>query len=109
MNKNELIEVLARKLGTTRSEAERILNTLVDIVTETLRKDEEVSITGFGQFSVSHRAAREGVNPQNPSQRIEIGAVKVPKFRAGKVLKEAVREGEIAETASQDEKQELNK
>ena len=95
MNKNGFIELLAAKLAVPRSEAEKILNTFVDIVTESLRKDEEVSITGFGQFSVSKRAPREGVNPQNPTERIQIGAVKTPKFRAGKVLKEAVREGEV--------------
>jgi DNA-binding protein HU-beta len=94
MNKNELIENLAAKLSVPRSEAEKILNTFVDIITESLRKDEEVTITGFGQFSVSKRAPREGVNPQNPKQRIQIGAVRTPKFRAGKALKEAVREGQ---------------
>jgi DNA-binding protein HU-beta len=94
MNKNELIENIAAKLAVPRSEAEKILNTFVDIITESLRKDQEVTITGFGQFSVSKRAPREGVNPQNPSQRIQIGAVRTPKFRAGKSLKEAVREGQ---------------
>ncbi len=91
MNKNELIENLAAKLSVPRSEAERMLNTLVDIIAESLKKGEEVSITGFGQFAVSNRAARAGVNPRNPSQRIEIAATKVPKFRAGKGLKDAVR------------------
>lgn len=91
MNKNVLIENLSAKLGVPRSEAERMLNTLVDVITETLKKGEEVSITGFGQFMVSNRAARAGVNPQNPTERIQIGATKVPKFRAGKGLKEAVR------------------
>jgi DNA-binding protein HU-beta len=93
MNKNGLIENLSAKLGVPRSEAERMLNTLVDVITETLKKGEEVSITGFGQFMVSNRAARAGVNPQNPTERIEIGATKVPKFRAGKGLKEAVKAG----------------
>ena len=93
MNKNQLIENLAAKLGTPRSEAEKILNTFVDIITESLKRDEEINITGFGQFSVSKRAPREGVNPQNPTERIQIGAVRTPKFRAGKSLKDAVREG----------------
>ncbi len=91
MNKNDLTETLANKLGVARSEAEKMLNTFVDIITETLKKGEEVSITGFGQFSVSDRAARAGVNPQNPTEKIQIPATKVPKFRAGKGLKEAVK------------------
>jgi DNA-binding protein HU-beta len=91
MNKNDLIETLAGKLGAPRSEAEKMLNTLVDVITETLKKGDEVSITGFGQFSVSNRAARAGVNPQNPTERIQIAATKVPKFRAGKSLKEAIK------------------
>ncbi len=91
MNKNELIESLFRKLDLPRSEAERMLNTLIDVISETLKKGDEVNITGFGQFSVSNRAARAGVNPQNPTERIQIAATKVPKFRAGKGLKEAVK------------------
>ena len=91
MNKNELVETLAAKLAVPRSEAEKMLNTLVDVITEALKKGDEVSITGFGQFSVSNRAARAGVHPRNPQERIQIAATKVPKFRAGKGLKEAVR------------------
>ena len=91
MNKNELIEVLAAKLEVPKSEGERVLNTLVDIVTETLKKGEEVVITGFGQFMVNDRPARAGVNPRNPSERIQVPATKVPKFRAGSALKKAVR------------------
>lgn len=91
MNKNDLIETLSSKLGIARSEGDKMLNTFVDIVVETLKKGEEVSITGFGQFSVSNRAARAGVNPQNPTEKIEIPATKVPKFKAGKGLKEAVK------------------
>lgn len=91
MNKNDLIDSLTGKLAVPRSEAEKILNTLIDLITETLKKGEEVSITGFGQFSVSNRAARAGVNPQNPKEKIQIAATKVPKFKAGKGLKDAVR------------------
>jgi DNA-binding protein HU-beta len=91
MNKSELIETLATRLGVAKTEAEKVLNTFVDIITEVLKKDEEVNIAGFGHFSVSTRAARAGVNPQNPTERIQIGATKVPKFRAGKNLKDAVR------------------
>lgn len=91
MNKNELVESLAARLGVARSEGEKVLNTFVDVVTEALKKGDEVNIAGFGHFEVSNRAPRTGVNPQNPAEKIQIGAVKVPKFRAGKNLKEAVR------------------
>lgn len=91
MNKMELAEALAQKTGMGKSDAEKALNAFVDVVTEQLKAGSEVTITGFGNFSVSARAARTGVNPQNPSQKIQIAATKVPKFKAGKGLKEAVR------------------
>ena len=91
MNKMELAEALAEKTGMGKSDAEKALNAVVEVVTEQLKSGHEVTITGFGSFSVSARAARTGVNPQNPSQKIQIAATKVPKFKAGKGLKEAVR------------------
>lgn len=91
MNKQEVIDALATKLGGSRVEAEKALLAFTDVVTESLRGGQEVNISGFGSFSVSNRAARMGVNPQNPEQKIQIAATKVPKFRAGKGLKDAVR------------------
>ena len=91
MNKQELVDALAAKLGSGKPEAEKALQAFVDVVTEALKNGQEVNISGFGAFSVSDRAARMGVNPQNPAQKIQIAATKVPKFRAGKGLKEAVR------------------
>jgi DNA-binding protein HU-beta len=91
MNKQELIDALAAKLGGSRVEADKALQAFVDVITESLRTGQEVNISGFGAFSVSDRAARMGVNPQNPEQKIQIAATKVPKFRAGKGLKDAVR------------------
>ena len=91
MNKMELAEALAEKTGMGKSDAEKAINAVVDVITEELKSGREVSLTGFGNFSVSARAARTGVNPQNPSQKIQIAATKVPKFKAGKGLKEAVR------------------
>ncbi|HYC80018.1 MAG TPA: HU family DNA-binding protein [Candidatus Binatia bacterium] len=91
MNKQELIDSLAVKMGSNRTEAEKALQAFVDVVAESLRGGQDVNISGFGSFSVSHRAARMGVNPQNPEQKIQIAATKVPKFRAGKGLKDAVR------------------
>jgi nucleoid DNA-binding protein len=61
------------------------------LITASLKKGNPVVVTGFGTFKVSKRAARTGVNPQNPFQKIKIPAMKVPAFKAGKSLKEAVR------------------
>lgn len=91
MNKTELIEALSSKASVSKSEAEKVLNSLIDIVTENLQADKDVTITGFGSFSISHRKERQGVNPQNPTEKITIPAMKVPKFTAGKTLKDSVR------------------
>lgn len=91
MNKAELAVVLAEKMNVSKREAEDMLNMLVDTITATLKKGEEVVLTGFGAFSAKQRAARTGVNPQNPSEKIQIPAVMVPKFKAGKALKDALK------------------
>jgi nucleoid DNA-binding protein len=67
------------------------LDALTSAVTKELKKGKTVNITGFGTFRVSKRAARAGVNPRNPSQRIKIPAMNIPAFKAGKSLKDAVR------------------
>lgn len=91
MNKADLAQALAEKLNVSKREGEDMINAFVDLVTENLKKGEEVVLTGFGAFSAKMRAARTGVNPQNPSQKIQIAAVKVPKFKAGKALKDALK------------------
>jgi DNA-binding protein HU-beta len=91
MNKLQLTEQLAAKLGITHSEAERFVNTLIQMIYEQLRGGDKVNISGFGQFSVSHRASRIGVNPRNPSQKITIPELNTPKFKAGEAFKEAVK------------------
>lgn len=91
MNKLELVDILAAKLGVTRGEAERMLNTLIAIIYDNLKNGGKVNISGFGQFMVSHRRARLGVNPRQPSQRITIPELKTPKFRAGEAFKDAVK------------------
>ncbi|MDP3993619.1 MAG: HU family DNA-binding protein [bacterium] len=91
MNKVELADAVAGKTGMGKADAEKAINAVVDVITEQLKAGSEVSITGFGNFSVSQRAARTGVNPQNPTEKIQIAATKVPKFKAGKGLKDAVR------------------
>ena len=91
MNKLQLTEQLAAKLSITHSEAERFVNTLTAMIYDTLRGGDKVNISGFGQFSVSHRASRIGVNPRNPSQRITIPELNTPKFKAGEAFKEAIK------------------
>ncbi len=91
MNKLQYTEQLAAKLGITHTEAERFLNTAIAMIYEQLRGGDKVNISGFGQFSVSHRASRIGVNPRNPSQKITIPELNTPKFKAGEAFKEAVK------------------
>jgi len=91
MTKSELALKIAQALDTTKADGELALNTVVNTITAALGAGDSVTLTGFGTFSISHRKARTGVNPQNPSQKIQIPAMKVPKFKAGKALKDAVR------------------
>jgi len=90
MSKGDLITAIANRAGLTKKAAGDALEAFIDTITGELTNGEQVTITGFGTFKVSHRAARTGVNPQNPSQKIQIKASKVPTFKAGKNLKEAV-------------------
>ena len=90
MNKADLIEVIAGETGSTKVDAAKALDVIVDAVSGELAKGGSVSLVGFGTFSVRHRAARDGINPQNPSQKIHIPAANVPVFKAGKALKAAV-------------------
>ena len=91
MNKAELITFLAEKVGVTKKQAEEMVENFVDVVTETLQKGGEVTIAGFGTFSAKQRKGRMGVNPQRPTEKIQIPSVVVPKFKAGKGLKDALK------------------
>jgi DNA-binding protein HU-beta len=91
MTKQDLINSIADAAGITKRAAADALEALTGIVMKKLKKGEHVTITGFGTFKVSKRAARVGVNPRNPTQRISIPAMKVPAFKAGKTFKDAVR------------------
>lgn len=93
MTKHELVAEVSRRTGFNRQEADRVVQALLDTITDTLRRGGEVSFTGFGKFTVQERAARTGVNPRDPSQKVEIPAARVPKFSAGSTLKSAVRQG----------------
>ncbi|HSZ06057.1 MAG TPA: HU family DNA-binding protein [Solirubrobacteraceae bacterium] len=89
MNKSQLIDEIAKDAGLTKADASRAVDSLLDTVTRTLKKGEEVAITGFGKFSVVKRAARQGVNPRT-GERVKIKASKAPKFSAGAALKQAI-------------------
>ncbi|MFA7662840.1 MAG: HU family DNA-binding protein [Patescibacteria group bacterium] len=90
MNKGEFIEAVASKTGMTKADADRSVNAFIDIVTVELSKKRDVAITGFGTFSISKRAARTGRNPRT-GEALKIAAMNVPKFKAGKTLKDAVK------------------
>ena len=93
MNRAELIELIADKAELTKASAERALGALLDSITTALQKDEPVVLVNFGTFVVRQRAARKGRNPQT-GQEIKIKAAKVVGFKAGKALKDAVKEKE---------------
>lgn len=88
MTKSELIDEMAKHLN-TKKEAEAALDSLLGGITNSLKKGEKVTLTGFGTFKVSKRKARKGRNPRT-GETIKIKASKVPQFAAGKALKEAV-------------------
>ncbi len=89
MNKNDLIAKMATVAGSTKAETGRVLDAFVEVVTAALKKGEEITLVGFGKFSVTKRAATEGRNPATGA-KIKIKASKQPKFKAGKGLKDAV-------------------
>ena len=90
MNKTELIAAITEKTGFTKKDAEKALNSVVDVIAEALTQGEKVQIVGFGSFEVKDRPERVARNPQAPDQEITIPASKAPVFKAGKSLKEAV-------------------
>lgn len=90
MNKAGLVEVVNAQLGTTKVQAEAVVDTVFDSIVSSLKKGEEVSIAGFGKFVVKHRAAREARNPKT-GETVHVSATKVPKFSAAKALKDTVK------------------
>lgn len=90
INKDALVSDIATKTDMSKKDVEMVIDTMTDVVTNYLREENKVTLTGFGTFRVSSRAAREGINPQT-KEKIQIPAMKVPKFTAGKSLKEAVK------------------
>jgi len=89
VTKADLVNSIAEKAGLSKADAEKALKAFTDAVTDALKADEKVSLVGFGTFSVGQRAARTGQNPQTGA-KINIPAAKVPKFKAGKALKDSI-------------------
>ena len=91
MNKSELVSAIADKSGVTVKDTEAVVNALTEVVEGALIKGDKVQLTGFGTFEVSERAAREARNPKT-GEKVKVAACKVPKFKAGKSLREAVNQ-----------------
>ena len=89
MNKAELVDAVAGASNLSKADAGRAVDAVVESVTSALKRGEQVSVVGFGTFSVKHRAARSGRNPRT-GETIQIAASNVPGFKAGKGLKDAV-------------------
>ena len=90
MNKTELINAVAEKAGLSKKAAEAAVNATLSAITEGLKTEEKVQLVGFGSFEVKHRAERTGLNPRT-GDSVTIAASKVPAFKAGKALKDAVK------------------
>lgn len=90
MNKAALVDKVHAALGTTKVQAESLVDLIFDSITDSLKKSTEVSIAGFGIFSAKQRAARSARNPRT-GEMVKVAAMKVPKFRAAKALKDAVK------------------
>jgi len=89
MNKAELISSVAEKTELTKKDAEKAVSAVLDSIVEALSRNDRVQLVGFGTFEIRERAARKGRNPQT-GEEINIAAAKVPVFKAGKALRDAV-------------------
>lgn len=89
MNKSELIDVVAESTDLPKAAASRAIDAIIDAITDSLKKEDPVVLVGFGTFATKNRAARTGRNPQTGAE-IQIKAARVPSFKAGKALKDAV-------------------
>ena len=92
MTKQEFVDSIADRAQLNKRDAAKAVDAFIDTITDTLRRGGDVSFTGFGKFSTSNRAARQGVNPRT-GERVQIAASRVPKFSAGSQLKSAVKGG----------------
>ncbi|MDO5125473.1 MAG: HU family DNA-binding protein [Ruminococcus sp.] len=89
MKKAELVNLIAEKGDYSKKDAEKALSTVINAITETLANGDKISLVGFGTFEVRDRAAKVAINPMT-KEKIDVPAKKVPSFKAGKALKEAV-------------------
>jgi DNA-binding protein HU-beta len=92
VTKNDFVDKVASEAGISKGDAGAAVDAFLSVVENTLQSGGEINFTGFGKFSVAHRGARQGVNPQT-GERIQIQASNVPKFSAGSSLKKAVKSG----------------
>jgi nucleoid DNA-binding protein len=90
VNKDALVDAISKKNDLSKKDVEMVIDSLMEEITTSIKGGSKVTLTGFGTFRVSARAAREGINPQTKA-KIQIPAMTVPKFTAGKALKEAVK------------------
>ena len=90
MNKQAIVEMIHQKIGGTKVQSEEVMDGIIEAITSTLKRGDEVSIAGLGIFTVRARAARMARNPKTGAQ-VSVPATRVPKFRAAKALKDAVK------------------
>jgi nucleoid DNA-binding protein len=90
INKDALVDEIAMKTELSKKDIELVIESMTEAITKNLKEGSKVTLTGFGTFRVSNRAARVGINPQTKA-KIQIPAMSVPKFTSGKALKEAIR------------------
>ena len=100
MNKAELTLKLSERLDIPKKLAEDLIENFEQLVVQALVAGDEVTIAGFGTFSARTRSARMGVNPRNPTEKIRVPEVRVPKFKAGKGLKDALKKTNMSKTES---------
>jgi len=93
VTKQEFVPEVARRSQLTARDAGKAVDAFLETVTDTLKAGGDVAFTGFGKFQTQQRAARTGVNPRNPTEKVHIPAARVPKFSAGSSLKSAVKQG----------------
>lgn len=94
MNRDELARRVARKLDYPRDDVEKIVKGVIHEIIDSIGRGDEVTFAGFGKFTADMRGGRKAANPRNPSERIIVPAVRVPKFRPGRRLKAAARNAE---------------
>ncbi|MFA5995983.1 MAG: HU family DNA-binding protein [Patescibacteria group bacterium] len=96
MNKASLIEAISERVRLNKKAVESVLDTFEFVTIQCLQAGESVNLTGFGKFLPRVRTARAAADPQNPTQKIQVPTVVVPKFKAGKTLKDALKQAKLA-------------